>query len=81
MEAMPTQFRRSSWSCQKVSSNPRLLGNLPWAGGASLGDLGVPPGCAQRTKMEQKWYPAAFVREKLELLGSGKGVCYGRSFR
>lgn len=80
MEAMPIQFRRNSWSCQKASSNHRLLNNLPWAGGASLGALDVPPGCAQRTKMEQKWSSAAFVREKLELIGSGKGVCFGGSF-
>lgn len=30
--------------------------------------------------MEQNWSPAAFVREKLELIGSGKGVCFGGNF-
>lgn len=76
MEAVPTQFRRSSWSCQKASSNHRLLDNLPWASGASLGDVDVPP--EPRGAVDS---PAAFVREKLELLGSGKGVCFGGSFR
>jgi len=28
-KAVPTRFRRSTWSCQKASGNRRLLDSLP----------------------------------------------------
>lgn len=60
MEAMPTQFRRNSWSCQKASSNHRLLDNLPWAGGVSLGDLDVPCGWCPEDKTGARMEPSCF---------------------
>lgn len=74
MEAMPTRFRRSSWSCQKASASCRLLDSLPRAGGALLGTVDRKAACLTWMSPEDKnraddSLAAAFLKEKLEPLG------------
>lgn len=66
---MPIPFRRSSWSCQKASER---LDSLPRAGGALLGAVDVSPEDMNGADDSL----AAFVKEKLELLWSGKSCMH-----
>lgn len=69
MEAMPTRFRRSSWSCQKASAICRLLDSLPRAGGALLGTVDRKAACLTWMIPEDKNGADDSLKEKLELLG------------